>query len=167
LARCRDNNTKVVQARLDVAQVVTTQLMEPVMSYLDIPRLHFSGRFQADISTVNNDVRYFDNAGFQEKYQTMSGGGGWNPEGTAIFRLVDCKITGARIAQGSIRTPADDPVIGMALENADDRVFGKLVDLDPQQQMVSQIWGMRLRLTDGSEPALFAGEFAPAAFINL
>jgi hypothetical protein len=137
------------------------------MSYLDIPRLHFSGRFQADISTVNNDVRYYDNAGFQDKYQTMSGGGAWNPEGTGIFRLVDCKITGARTAQGSISTPAEDPVIGMALENADDRVFGKLVDLDPQQQMVSQIWGMRLRLTDGKEPALFSGEFVPAPFTNL
>ena len=137
------------------------------MSYLDIPRLHFSGRFQADVSTVNNDVRYFDNAGFKDAYQTTDGGGGWNPEGTGIFRLVDCKITGARTAQGALRTAADDPVIGMALENADDRVFGKLVDLDPQQQVVSQIWGLKLRLTDGREPALFAGEFATAAFINL
>src|ERR1700732_4035436 len=128
------------------------------MSYLDIPRLHFSGRFQADISTVNNDVRYFDNAGFQDKYQTM-GDGGWNPEGTAIFRLVDCKIAGARTAQGSIATPAEDPVIGMALENADDRVFGKLVDLDPQQQMVSEIWGMGLRLTDGIERAFLVGDY--------
>jgi hypothetical protein len=141
-------------------------IQEQVMSYLDIPRLHFSGRFQADISTVNNDVRYYDNAGFQEKYQTM-GDGGWNPEGTAIFRLVDCTITGATTAQGPITTPAQDPVIGMALENADDRVFGKLVDLDPQQQMVSQIWGMQLRLTDGRGPALVSGEFAPAAFTNL
>jgi hypothetical protein len=137
------------------------------MSYLDIPRLHFSGRFQADVSTINNDVRYFDNAAFQEKYQTMSGGGAWNPEGTGIFRLVDCRVTGARTAQGSLGTRAEDSVIGMALQNADDRVFGKLVDLDPQQQMVSQIWGMRLRLTDGKSPALFAGEFAPAAFTNL
>jgi hypothetical protein len=137
------------------------------MSYLDIPRLHFSGRFQADISTINNDVRHFSNAGFQEKYQTMAGGGGWNPEGTAIFRLVDCRITGARAPHRLMTTPADDPVIGMALENADDRVFGKLVDLDPQQQMVSQIWGMRLRLTSGAESPAFAGEFVPTGFTNL
>jgi hypothetical protein len=140
--------------------------MEQVMCYLDIPRLHFSGRFQADVSTVNNDVRYFDNAGFQNKYQTI-GAGGWNPEGTGIFRLVDCRITGARTAAGPISTVAEDAVINMALENADDRVFGKIVDLDPQQQMVSQIWGMQLRLTDGKGPALFVGEFAPAAFTNL
>jgi hypothetical protein len=137
------------------------------MSYLDIPRLHFSGRFQADISTVNNDVRYYDNAKFQDKYQTMSGGGAWNPEGTGIFRLVDCKITGARTAQGSISTPAEDPVIGMALENSDDRVFGKLVDLDPQQQMVSEIWGMGLRLTDGIERAFLVGDYEVTGFTNL
>ncbi len=30
------------------------------MSYLGYPRLHFSGRFQADPSTVNNDPAHFD-----------------------------------------------------------------------------------------------------------
>jgi hypothetical protein len=136
------------------------------MSYLDIPRLHFAGRFQADVSTVNNDVRHFSTAGFQPKYQTF-GDGGWNPEGTGIFRLVGCRITGARTPWGLITAPAEDAVIGMALENADNRVFGKIVDLDPQQQMVSQIWGMRLRLTNGKERALFAGDFVPVAFTNL
>ena len=137
------------------------------MSYLDIPRLHFSGRFQANISTINNDVRHYSNAGFKSEYQTMAGGGGWNPEGTAIFRLVDCRITGARTAHKLMTSPADDPVIGMALENADDRAFGKLVDLDPQQQMVSQIWGMRLRLSAGATSEPFVGEYVPAGFTNL
>jgi hypothetical protein len=137
------------------------------MSYLDIPRLYFAGHFQADVSTINNDVRHFSNEGFREKYQTMSGGGGWNPEGTGIYRLIDCRITGARLERGSVSTSTEDPVIGMALENSDDHVFGKIVDLDPQQQMVSQIWGMRLRLSDGKEKALFSGEFVPAAFTNL
>lgn len=35
------------------------------MSYLNAVRLHFSGSFQADVSTVNNDVRHFDVANFQ------------------------------------------------------------------------------------------------------
>src|ERR1700738_4200002 len=100
------------------------------MSYLDIPRLYFAGHFQADVSTINNDVRHFSNEGFREKYQTMSGGGGWNPEGPGIYRLLDCRITGARLERGSVSTSTEDPVIGMALENADDRVFGKIVDLD-------------------------------------
>ena len=140
------------------------------MSYLDIPRLVFTGGFQADVSTVNNDVRYFDNATFQKKYQDISttgDDGGWNPVGTGIFRFDGCRITGARLGNQHIVSAAQDPIIGMALENADDRVFGKLVDLDPQQQMVSQIWGMQLRLDGGGEKALFRGDFVPVAFMNL
>ncbi len=30
------------------------------MSYLDVPRLHFTGKFQADPSTVNNNDANFD-----------------------------------------------------------------------------------------------------------
>jgi hypothetical protein len=29
------------------------------MSYLSSPRLHFAGRFRADVSTVNNYVTHF------------------------------------------------------------------------------------------------------------
>ena len=140
------------------------------MSYLDVPRLVFTGGFQADVSTVNNDVRYFDNATFQKQYHDLSttgDDGGWNPVGTGIFRFVDCRITGARLGNQQIVSAAQDPIIGMALENADDRVFGKLVDLDPQQQMVSQIWGMQLRLDGGGQKALFTGDFVPVAFMNL
>ena len=140
------------------------------MSYLDVPRLVFTGGFQADISTINNDVRYYDNAAFQKQYQDIStkgDNGGWNPVGTGIFRFDGCRITGAQLGNQQIVSAGQDPVIGMALENADDRVFGKLVDLDPQQQMVSQIWGMQLRLDGGGQKALFAGDFVPVAFMNL
>ena len=140
------------------------------MSYLDTPRLHFTGHFQADVSTINNEVSFYDIATFtpdDQQLTTDGTKGGWNPEGTGVFRLVGCRFTGARLGNRQITTFAQDPVIGMALENADERVFGKLVDLDPQQQSVSQIWGMRLRLTDGKDKDLFLGDFRPAAFINL
>jgi hypothetical protein len=39
------------------------------MSYLNVVRLAFAGTFQADVSTVNNDVRHFDNASFEPAYQ--------------------------------------------------------------------------------------------------
>jgi len=140
------------------------------MSYLDTPRLHFTGQFQADVSTINNDVTFYDISSFTPDDQelTINGTkGGWNPEGTGIFRLVGCRITGAQLGNQPITTFDQDAVIGMALENADERVFGKLVDLDPEQQAVSQIWGMRLRLTDGKDTDLFVGDFRPAPFINL
>ena len=44
------------------------------MSYLNPIRLHFSGQFQADPSTVNNDVRHFDNATFQPQFQQPQSG---------------------------------------------------------------------------------------------
>jgi hypothetical protein len=137
------------------------------VSYLDTPRLCFSGGFQVDVSTINNTVGYFDNDAFKPSYQTPEGGGGWNPDGTGFFRLVDCMITGATIDDRWIVDPKSDPVVGMLLENADDRVFGKLVDLDPQQQLCSEIWGLRLRLTGGGATPLFVGDFRPAAFFNL
>jgi len=43
------------------------------MSYLGSTRLAFAGRFQADVSTVNNDPAHFHNAAFQPDYQKMQG----------------------------------------------------------------------------------------------
>lgn len=42
------------------------------MSYLNFPRLTFSGQFQADVSTVNNDTRHFDNDTFNSDFQKFS-----------------------------------------------------------------------------------------------
>ncbi len=138
------------------------------MSYLSGPRLHFNGFFQADVSTVNNNVRYYDIAHFKPQYQMpsssgVSPNGGWQPEGTGIFRLVGCTITGGWLDGAAVTA---DPVLGMALESSDQRVSGKLVDLDPQQQLVSEIWGMAVRLTDAGNPAYFNGQYGVAAFNN-
>jgi hypothetical protein len=131
------------------------------VSYLDSPRLHFRGWFQADVSTINNDVTAFDagpSAGAPDP--------GWNPEGTGIFRLVDCTVTGGFIDGRPLRV-GDDSAIGMTIQNADERPPGKLVDLDPQQQMVSMIFGMQVRLVSSSLQTTMRGEFKPAPFINL
>lgn len=136
------------------------------MSYLDSPRLHFRGWFQADVSTINNDIRTFQNASFVPEYQQLNQNGSWNPEGTGIFRILDCTVTGGFI-NGRQMAPGDDPAIGMTVQNADQNAPGKLVDLDPQQQMVSQIWGMQVRLVDPALKTVLRGEFKPAAFINL
>lgn len=137
------------------------------MSYLDLPRLSFYGRVQIDVSTINNTVQNYDIASFTEQDQTMAGNGGWNPEGTGVFRFVGCRITGAVLPGGRAVGPGGDPVIGMGLGNANDRVPGKLVDLDPQQQMCSEIWGLQLRLADADDGDVFVGDYAPAAFSDL
>lgn len=137
------------------------------MSYLDSPRLHFKGWFQADVSTINNDVRFFQNASFAPEYQQLNQNGSWNPEGTGVFRLLECFVTGGFLSGQQLTTPSDDPLIGMTVQNATDRAPGKLVDLDPQQQMVSQIWGMQVRVVNHQTQTLLQGEYKSAAFINL
>ncbi len=146
------------------------------MSYLGFPRIHFAGRFQADVSTVNNDVRHFDVDQFRSDFQQpmevknetiVDFNGYWNPEGSGAFRLLNCKITSA-VLDGRVCTrPKDDPVIGLVVVGSNDRVAAKLVDLDPQQQFVSQIWGLSVCLVDENGVAAFRGEFGVAPFIDL
>src|SRR5262249_42234776 len=50
--------------------------------------------------------------------------------------------------------------------DADARAPGKIVDLDPQQQMCSAIWGLQIRV--GRRDAFaFSGEFSVAAFVDI
>lgn len=140
------------------------------MAYLNSPRLTFSGKFQADPSTVNNDVEHYDNATFLPNYQDYGAGGTngwWNPDGTGNWRLLDCVINSVTYKDGTSTTdPTKDPIIGMSVMDANTRVAGKIVDLDPQQQSVSQIWGMVVRL--GQEENFFVkGDFKPVGFIDI
>jgi hypothetical protein len=66
-------------------------------SYLTFPRIIFSGRFQSDVSTVNNDPAHFDSARFQPNYDVMKSSldhnGAWNPRGTGAWRFSECVVT--------------------------------------------------------------------------
>jgi hypothetical protein len=135
------------------------------MTYLGEPRLIFSGRFQANISTVNNIAAHFDNAGFKQDFQKMGADGLFNPQGDAAFRLLGCGIEGAWSASG--RVAADDPLLKCLITDGDGAVCGKLVDLDTQQQLVSQIWGLQVRITDPDGVTLMRGDFEPAAFMDI
>ena len=140
------------------------------MSYLSGLRLHFSGQFQANVSTVNNDAFHFNNAAFKPEYQQMQGprmtppNGWFNPEGDAAFRLLGCRVTAAVLPGG---IGAGDPVLTCLLADSDSAVPGKLVDLDPEQQLTSEIWGLTVRITDTKGNTLMRGEFEPSAFIDI
>src|SRR5438309_5177289 len=130
------------------------------MSYLHRVRLAFAGTFQADVSTVNNDVR-----NYRRPHPASPPHGLQNPTGSGAFRLIDCKVTGVGYEDGSWTDK--DPVVGMRIAGAAGRTSAKLVDLDPQWQMASTPWGLEVRLTDGEEPAFFAGRYQPHAFRDL
>src|SRR4051812_44312465 len=146
------------------------------MSYLNNVRLIFSGTFQADISTVNNDVRHFDNATFEPRFQELQSptnqhgplNGWFSPNGSGAFRLIDCRASSVCYKDGTSQSdPTKDPVIGMLIGGSNTRVGGKLVDLDPQWQMASQIWGLEVKLTDDKGAAIFGGKFRPNAFRDI
>jgi hypothetical protein len=143
------------------------------MSYLCSLRLHFAGRFQAAISTVNNDPLHFDTANFKPQYQEMQTGNdpdqwnGWfNPRGSGDFRLIGCVITSAWLADG-MEVASDDPILTALVTDSDRLVPAKLVDIDPEQQLVSTIWGMEVRVVTQSGENLLRGRFAPAAFMDI
>jgi hypothetical protein len=137
------------------------------MSYLLGPRLHFAGRFKADVSTVNNEPTHFNNATFQPGFQQPGAEGLWNPGGSGSWQLIGCTVTSAMFADGTIAgSAADDPVVGLAIAEGGGPP-AKLVDLDPEQQMVSQIWGLQVTVgKSGASPAC-SGKFEVAAFSDI
>lgn len=140
------------------------------MSYLHPIRLHFAGQFQASISTVNNVSGNFNPDNFktpsdkEKRWTTPSKFGGFSPRGDAAWRLINCKVTSAFIPGG---LPATDPIHYMLLADSDSKVCAKLVDLDSEQQLVSMIWGLQIRITDGNGNTLLRGDFEPAAFMDI
>lgn len=127
------------------------------MSYLDGPRITFAGRFLGDVPTINNDP-----AAFEPPPTTTNPA--WNPDGGGTFDFLGCHIDGGETAPGT-SVPEGDPALGLAVVGAADRSSAKLVDLDPDWQSSSQIWGLTVRVVDpvtGEE--LVSGSFRPTAF---
>lgn len=138
------------------------------MSYLNALRLHFAGQFQANVSTVNNDPDHFNNATFQPSDWEVNENnekGWWNPQGDAAFRLLGCRVTSAWMPSGQV--PTSDPVLGHLIADSDTGPPAKLVDLDSEQQMVSTIWGLTVRIADAQGNSLLRGDYVPAAFTDL
>lgn len=139
------------------------------MSYLNALRLHFAGRFQANVSTVNNDPAHFHNAAFLPSYQDMQTSqapNGWfNPQGDAAWRLLGCRVTSAWMPAGAVGP--GDPVLEAIVADSDSRPPAKLVDLDSEQQLVSEIWGLQVRIATADGTTLLAGDFEPAPFIDI
>ncbi|HKS23942.1 MAG TPA: hypothetical protein VJZ76_14155 [Thermoanaerobaculia bacterium] len=125
------------------------------MSYLDLPRLTFFGQFTANPSTINN---FPPNYGVPHEYNTTSstpGGVSWNPYGNHSFSLSAnvTNLTPGPAASGSVMSAPAGP--GGAV----------LVDLDTEQQMVSQIIGMKLTVTVGDGSVV--GTFVPVNFFDI
>ena len=94
--------------------------------------------------------------------------GWWNPRGTGAWRLRNCRVTSVLYDDGTFAASSlVDPLVGGALGAGDARVSAKIVDLDTEQQMVSEIWGLRLRLHDSQGQEAWRGAFEVAPFSDI
>ncbi len=128
------------------------------MPYLQRPRLHFAGRFTADVSTYNNTDSNFPITGFDPNANPL-----WNPTGSGDFSI-SATVTSVCYDDGTNATTArQDAIVGMSVSGmAPGGVAGKLVDLDPDQQGVSQIWCLQI-----SVGGAISGAFVTAAFTDM
>jgi hypothetical protein len=124
------------------------------MSYLDTPRLHFVGTFNADPSTINNTPQ---NYGYNPaSANPISLAPSWNPYGSNIF-TINATVTSFVDKDGNLHLSGDpDPLIGASFGSATEGTPPKLVDLDTEQQSVTRLYGLNLQLTlrGGNAPSL-------------
>jgi hypothetical protein len=136
------------------------------MSYLTLPRLYFSGLYQATPSTINNVRHNYDPSVYSNIENMEHVALVWNPMGNGGFTLKDCVVTRVDYADGTSATTAEqDPIVGQpiaAVKSPGFPVAATLVDLDVEQQGVSEIWAMVLQI--GGATMGVRGDFAPAAF---
>jgi hypothetical protein len=133
---------------------------EESMSYLDRPRLHFAGKFIANPSTVNNTPQNYDPA-------VTNPNPGWNPNGSGVWAFLDCTVQAVVYEDGTVCTdPSQDPVVGSPVAGIDQPTSAKLVDLDPEQQMVSEIWGFFVQVGSATS-GTFTGAYEVAAFNDI
>jgi len=114
--------------------------------YLDRPRLNFSGQFYTNVSTINNTTSNYDRV----DPTTV----GWNPNGRALYRIV-----GGTVGSVQARTQ-DTSMMGAAVSSTNSPNPGKLVDIDPDQQALSQVIGVQLQVKTPSG-AGFTGTLVP------
>lgn len=145
------------------------------MSYFQTPRLIFSGDFYANPSTVNNDQSHYNNAAFEPSFQEFNikndcgevevFNGWWNPEGGAVFDFRNCTVQEYELSNGEI-IKADDELIGGFVKGAEGRATGKIVDLDPDMQISSQLWGVKLLIYAKNGDLLLKADIDTTPFRN-
>jgi hypothetical protein len=132
-------------------------------------RFTFAGDFKAAPSTVNNDVTHYDNAHFDPSFQlpqtATAANGWWNPRGDHAF-IINAGLRSGQYTDGAA-VPTTDPALNANVLTVNTPP-GSIVDLDPQQQMVSTLFGVRITIPNpaGGAPFLQAN-LATVAFANI
>lgn len=147
------------------------------MSYLDPPRLHFAGQFFTNPSTINNATENYNPSEVynnEPPSDVNPNSVWWNKNGQAFFKIPSASVMAAVASGDQAVTDGADPIIGAQIVSVitppggPSPQYGRLVDLDPDQQARSMIVGLRLQLTLPSEPDVsLSGTIRPMCIIDL
>ena len=129
------------------------------MSYLDLPRIHFGGLFFTGPNTINNITPNYEASTKLEgpNNQYIPQVAGWNALGVAQWWLEECTVLSAVGPDGTAVT-GGDPLIGGTVQSPSPSTplqdgsganlgIAKMVDLDPDQQGRSALFGVNLFVT--------------------
>ena len=107
-------------------------------SYLDPPFFAFSGTFYTNPGTLNNFISNFNASNPVVPW--------WNPKGVNYFQLQKTPITSAFDSSGQWLSSAvsTDCLFSASLRSS---ASAKLVDIDPDDQFASQIFGMVITIS--------------------
>ena len=125
-------------------------------SYLDVPRIHFAGKFRADVNTRNNDPCNFETS------LPVSDGPEWNYNGTAEWEFIDTRITSVIDHNGN--NDPKSPLIGAELFSNEEKPLAKIVDLDVDFQL-SSLYGLKVGLRVNGQ-TLFIGDWSPSIIVR-
>ena len=120
------------------------------MSYFDVPRIYFSGRFFTDPSTVNNDPAHYE--ADNPKPSPWQG-----PMGQHRFEFRNVLATAVQLTN---ELSFSDAVVGASLATTNQPSSAKIVDLDVYQQGTTGIYGLNLALTLANK-AILPGDVDP------
>ena len=123
---------------------------------MDVPRIHFSGQYRADVNSRNNWPCNFDpNDPLYEPQE-------WNYNGTADFEFINTVVTAVVDEDGN--KVLNSPLLGARVFSNEDRPFAKIVDIDVDFQ-VSSVYGLQFGLGIGTVK-LFQGHWSPSVIVH-
>ena len=137
--------------------ICTYHFLRPASgSYLDVPRIHFSGQYRANVNTRNNWPCNFDpNNPIYEPQE-------WNYNGTADWEFVDTVVTAVVDENGN--EVQNSPLLGVRVFSNEERPFAKIVDIDVDFQ-VSTVYGLHFGLGKGTQK-LFQGDWSTSVIVH-
>ena len=131
---------------------------------MDYPRLHFIGRYLANVNTVNNDPLNYKLSLPPDKLSQ-----GWNPSGGNEWSLLECSITSVVYLNGTRTMNANvEPLIGAPVVTNPYSVEGKLVSFDVDTWNKSALFGVTLGVKQSaiSHEFGFVGSWLPNSVIH-